>query len=273
MDRLAKNLMVFLLVPFFAAAAGEDPASFRYAASPKFLNAGEARDFANTLPPSARMRAQFVCEFAEGAPGPAWRVIREDFVSNMPTDAPQWKAQEGFSGIEDAVAFANANRAEAFFVACWNPNRNPASTSVTVFYMPDQLSGGEAYYVADGAFPTARQAADYANKSLPPRASASAQFVSEFFIARHLTSVWRIVALAANEGVVSPDSVSPWQWRAAEYDNEGHEFQLQSALDAANAADDAAMNRFAAAFRAADIASRVALFTLGRPIPAPSVSR
>ncbi len=223
-----------------------------------FATAEEAVNFANSLPEANREYAQFLCEYRRGTPATAaYRVWYETGGDTTTDQGLRWQTST-FSDLAAAVASPEANKNLSQFSPCFNPNRNPTGTTVTLFYIPEPAAPAAPYVLVDRSFASASEATAWANNNLAPGVRLTAQFLPELSAPTQTSSSWRIITSPS----FAPTTQANWRWQAVENDSAGTPLQTDTALAVMNQDDGLTGYRLSVQFDTASTTSRIVLFTI-----------
>jgi len=253
-----KGVFLYILTVFFASSVAVFPAQRetpqRFVISSIFTTPQAAVDYANTFSKETGS-IQFSFEFSGNSVPTVYRVAVDQ---NSAIPAAHWEQWTGFTDVKDVVNFANKMRAVAQFVSCWNPFKNPVSTSIVVFFVPSTLPETSRYKIVDKTFTFPSEVTEFLNNNSGVAADMhSVQFLSEMMVANQLASVWRIVYLADSSRKSSKGN--QLKWHAQYYST------LDDALAEISANPKVADYRIASSFTTWDVRSKFVLFILQAP--------
>ena len=251
MRKIAFLVFIALAVSLTANAADWQSAG-------PFTTAQLAADFANSLSARSRSFAQFVCESGNDLPASStYRVFYRSFDAQTDDSGFRWEVAVDLANIETAIALANEKLAWPRLAVCWNAQKNPERALTTLFYIANAFSENypHRWQLADRSFPTAEEAADYANRNLAPNEIWTARFVPEFSAATQTANSWRVVFIG------SPGALpQPVRWRVAAQDDQGYPLGAESALAVVNSRPN--YPNFSTAVTMTRIQSQIVLFLL-----------
>lgn len=238
----------------FAAFPVQQKTLQHFTISPVFTTPQAAVDYANTLN-KGTLGIRFSFEFFKSPTPALYRIVADQ---RFATSTVQWQQWSGPTNCKDAVNFANKMKAVVQFISCWNPLRNPVSTSITAFYVPSVLPVGSRYKAIDQTFALPEEATEFLNNN--PGLSTdihSAQFLSEMVVANQIASVWRIVYIADSSWKSSKRSQLKWHaWYCS---------TLGDALVEVSANPKTVGYRIASSFDTWSMRSKFVLFVLQAP--------
>ena len=187
MKKLLSLAMIFVFFGIWGAQAQEN---LQIEISPAFATAQEAVDFTNSLPEFSRSMVRFICEYHSGAPTESFYKVVSHLDSRHGLESIEWRYKEFFSP-EEAINFVNENHVTELHTTCWNPSRNPAGTTIVLFYSLNNNGGIWLNVALYGPFASVELAASWANENACD--THDVDFLSSTNAARQTEPVWYVI--------------------------------------------------------------------------------
>ena len=231
MKRMVGLAMILALFGVLAVQAEEKD---RIKVSPAFATAEEAVNFANSLQNSIDGNTQFVCEFHAGSPNQSSYKVVYELRPEEPLGDGNAYAVYGWT-TDHIIAFNPRGAVERSneipfpprYTSCWNPNRNPATTEITIFFLGVV---SDIRYEAHGPFTSAQLAASWANENVNVCELHLTEFLATTNIATQVEPSWYVIVPKIEN---CQRKLKP-SWRVYTKNDNGQPMDAEGAAEMAN---------------------------------------